>query len=675
MLKYEELLCGKTEFLHSQYKSNCLYYKELIELIEKIKKVYSTFSESIKNIFSKKYNYLEDESNPLYQLFVNIQFHIKSQSNEYKDLSDIISRQIIEPYKKVKHVDEKKEENLYKEIIELNKGLKKIKSKIEENKNIFYTKMIETEKLIFEEKSMKKNSLISSKELKEKENISFDSIFDAQMYEENYIKSIEDANKLINNTNLKEKELLNFYQNAEEERLKAVRTNLCSLLSFTKLTYSKIIDDIENMNKKFVQFDIDGVINSFIQRNKSDSLPLKNIEFIPYKPSFSLDNSLKTTLENELMNINYEVMETLKKFFNGVCENLDMKEEKRRKDFRKLCLSLFDDKNPTFVEEDKDQLINFMKIHEYRKYFLSTLTNQRLNGKFKRNEKLFNELLDILNFILDLAEKEKNFDNARNCIILSQTFYKEVEVDGEIEKVYLMEYIKKNKWLSQVSFWKDIIENDIKEEKLKFEKEEEKRSKEPGKKGGDITNIYFSQLITYSSNMNMFGLPKNEVINIVNYFYEKYNVPDTFQIIVNNNIEIVYTPILPKKKTVIKEKKEKTEKNDHKKEEKIEDDKKKIEDEKKTFEEDKKKIEDDWVIDDFIEFKEMKKEDKKDKINDNNNNKIIMNDEKKENKNEIKKNEKIENKNEINVETIIKTDEEILNEAPLKINEFSDDNK
>ena len=59
-----------------------------------------------------------------------------------------------------------------------------------------------------------------------------------------------------------------------------------------------------------------------------------------------------------------------------------------------------------------------------------------------------------------------------------------------------MEYLKKNKWLSQVSFWKDIIENDIKEEKLKFEKMQENKSKETSKKGGDITNIYFSQLIT-----------------------------------------------------------------------------------------------------------------------------------------------------------------------------------
>ena len=54
MLKYEDNFWGKTEFLHNQYKKNCSYYKDLIEIIEKIKKAYSSFSETIYGLFNKK---------------------------------------------------------------------------------------------------------------------------------------------------------------------------------------------------------------------------------------------------------------------------------------------------------------------------------------------------------------------------------------------------------------------------------------------------------------------------------------------------------------------------------------------------------------------------------------------------------------------------------------------
>ena len=47
------------------------------------------------------------------------------------------------------------------------------------------------------------------------------------------------------------------------------------------------------------------------------------------------------------------------------------------------------------VKEDKDKLISFLDNKDYRAYFLSALTQQRLNGRFKRGEKLFNELKEL----------------------------------------------------------------------------------------------------------------------------------------------------------------------------------------------------------------------------------------------------------------------------------------
>jgi protein-tyrosine phosphatase len=553
MLKYEDKLWGKTEFLHNIYRTNYSYYKEFIEFIDKVKKAYSSFSDAISAIFNKKYNIFEDKSTILFSLLSEFKSNIKFQSQEFKELSNIIGKEIIEPFKNSKNINiNDKSENLYKEFNELLKKVKKSKQNLEEKKNIYYNNMKETEKLIIDEKSMKVNSLTSNQEIKLKQDITYSSVCDSLENEDHYINAIDETNKLINELNLKEKELLNFYQNNEEKLLNKIKNNISFLLAYIKASNSKINIEIDNINQIIVQYQIENGINNFIIKNKSNLLPEKNYEFIPYSPFTNLNNSIRSSSEIEEMTKNYEVIKHLKKFFNKIYENLDMKEEEKRNKLRQLCINIFDKNNQNFVKEDKDELINFMKNIDYRNYFLSALTHQRLNGKFKREEKLFNELLEILNVILELAEKEKNYDNVRNCIILSQTFYKErIDDEGNVEKEYLMEHIKNNKWISTTSFWKDFIEDEIIKDKKKFEEDNEKG-------GGDVTKIYFSKLITYSHNMNMFGIPKDDVNNIIDYFIKKYEISDTLKEIIISNIEAIYSP------HPIEEKKTKNSKNTNK---------------------------------------------------------------------------------------------------------------
>jgi len=604
MLKYEDNFWGKTDFLHKQYKQNCIYYKDLIELIEKIKKAYTSFSETIYGLFNKKSYFIEDQTSSFYALFQSFQCLIKSQSQQFNELSNIIFKEIIEPYKKIK--TEKDEENLYKELNDIDKLLKKSKLTLEEKKNLFYNKMKETESLIIEEKSKKiKDHAISS-------------IFDAQIGEENYNKALEETNNLISRYNEKERELLNFYQNNEEKRLQSIKDNIFLLLTGIKGTYTTIISDIESVNMGFLKIDIPKDMNLFTESNKSDSSPEKKIDFIQYTPHTSLNDSLYNTTEKEKMNINFEVINHFQKFFNGICNSVDMVEEKNRYHFRSLCIKLFDDNdNESFSKEDQNELINFIKTPEYRSYFLFVLTNERSLGLYKMKEKLFDEIVTILDTILDLAQKEKNFENAKNCMILSQTFFKEVEVDDEIEKIYLMEYLKKNKWISNISFWKEFIELEISQEKQKFEEEEKKKNITP--KDSRLKQIYFSKIITHSNNMKMFGFSKSDVISTSDFFMKKYEVPDDLRQVIENNIETIF-----KEQKVVKRKKKKVGESDKKKEE------------------EKKNIKDEWVIgyDDFSEVIDINKDinnynNKSEDIKENKDSKISDN-EIKNNKNENK---------------------------------------
>jgi hypothetical protein len=99
-----------------------------------------------------------------------------------------------------------------------------------------------------------------------------------------------------------------------------------------------------------------------------------------------------------------------------------------------------------------------------------TLSKQRTKGRYKRSKKLLNDLAEILLFIIQSAEKENNFEDAKNCMILSQTFFYEINKGKNVKKKYLIDFIKKYKWFSTLEFWEGIIETMIQSEIHKNDK-------------------------------------------------------------------------------------------------------------------------------------------------------------------------------------------------------------
>ena len=631
---------------HNNYKFNKAYYKDFIDFIEKIKKAYFLFSESINDIINKKSNFFDNNTSIFYSLMLNLKNLMATQSVEYKDLASNLMKEIIDPCKIILANNDKNEEILCKEYNDINKRLKKAKLKLEENKNIYLTKMKETEKLIFEEKSMKINSITSNQEIKDKNKIAFSSVCDSMQNEDNYTNSLNEVNEIIEELNDIENKLSKFYEETESKTLNKIKENLYYFMTIIKSSNSKINYDINDFNKKCLDIKLENNIKSLLEKNKYTLSKQKKLMFEPYVPFSSLYDSIKSSSQNEKMNVNYEVILYLKKFFTGICEDLDMKEEKKRKQFRELCLRIFDENTQNYVKEDQDELIKFMENQVYRQYFISSLTLQRTNGRYKREKKLFNELIEILKIILEYAEKENNFDNARNCIILSQTFYIEENKDGKIEKIYLMEYIKNNKWLSSPKFWKEYIEDEITKDKLKFE-EENKNG------GGDVKQIYFSKLITYSHNMNMFCIKREDALNIINYFIEKYEISESMK----NTVLIDFEYVYDEKKTVGNkeiQKNENTQKNVN-----------------NEITENNNNHENENEIGDTRENTYIKKDETKNEIKNiisENQNEIkneTINENNKEIKNEINKNNNIineENKNEIKNQNINENKKEIVNE-------------
>ena len=130
--------------------------------------------------------------------------------------------------------------------------------------------------------------------------------------------------------------------------------------------------------------------------------------------------------------------------------------------------------------------------------------------------------------ILDVAQRKKDFVSAKNCIILSQTFYYNDESKPD-KKVYILENIKKHTWLKSISFWKDFILLMILKE---FKKLEEMNTNEKiiiakNKNISEnvkpkIGEVLFSQLLPYVGNMNEFNVDKKFIIKILDDVNERY---------------------------------------------------------------------------------------------------------------------------------------------------------
>ena len=182
-----------------------------------------------------------------------------------------------------------------------------------------------------------------------------------------------------------------------------------------------------------------------------------------------------------------------------------------------------------FTEEEKQKLMEYLQQKWSQTYFLIYLSKQRTNGRFSRSEKLVKDLSEILNLILQTAESQNDYEAARNCMILSQTYYfEDKDENGNAKKVYLLEYILEYKWLRTPQFWRGLIEEMTGQEIKKYSNMnpgEPSLFDETNEKSRErLSNIAFSQLLPYCNNMKEFFMDDRIVVKIIDEFVEKYHI-------------------------------------------------------------------------------------------------------------------------------------------------------
>ena len=258
---------------------------------------------------------------------------------------------------------------------------------------------------------------------------------------------------------------------------------------------------------------------------------MNNFEFVD-KKEYILD------IEKEKI----KLLEKLNKLFRYANKNRVKKNSENKSNNNNEDNSVDVDKNK--VEEPNDEDFNYicklMKKKEYRDYLLTKLNNYRAEGSLEMPENVYNYFVKIFLEIMKYLVKEKEKDSVkelnidytatRYIFILSQTFY----YKKDKEKIYLQNGIKNQKIFQSDEFWIKLLEYNIKQEMDKLASKSQKKfdEKEKGKE------ICIMQILPYLSGFDGFGVSKEAMDKIINFFIKKYELNEESQKLIFEAIKI-----------------------------------------------------------------------------------------------------------------------------------------
>ena len=320
---------------------------------------------------------------------------------------------------------------------------------------------------------------------------------------EKYKFKIIDVNKELNILYQKQENILNVSKELETNFNKYYFDLIDGCNEYIKNIINKISNEDEN---------IENIKNSIKTGNNISRYDLKNyhkkdVIFIQYHSPIKFDNFTDGTIFSAYFLANNEMKDII-----GDYREFEFEEENKKSEIAEDLTKILnlDDK---MTDKDQEKILELVENDTGINIFIVVLNKLRTTGFFKKSELFINFISKILNIILESAEKNNNYDQAKYCIILSETFYYS---DMDKKKTYIIDLIQKNKWLKSSKFWRGFMDIQIKKELEKFSKSTKKI----------LSDILFNQLLTYNNNMKNFHVDDRIIIKIIDEFLEKYNYLD-----------------------------------------------------------------------------------------------------------------------------------------------------
>ena len=369
-----------------------------------------------------------------------------------------------------------------------------------------------------------------------------------------YQISLTEINKKREEYNTKQTVLIKFFVDIEKKEL---NTYYAILGDFLKIEFEKTIQyfyqkKINYLVVKNNTKDLDKELQLNLKKFKSNEKKDEKISF-EYKSNIDFDKCL----EKDDFNTYAETVSIIKNNFNSIYEGITLEKEQLKNNIRELIKRFYEldnsDKLSELKPEEIQSYFDLLKEPSTHSAFIKLITQLRTNSKFERQKILIEILGKSFKIVLDEAEKNKNYHTAKNCLILSQTFYyNERNDENKIVKKYALEYLKVDSWLTKKDFWVEyclwMVEEELKKytqlfSDINFEDIKNNKLFSP-KKNSKISEIIFSQLLPSIS--NMLEITKNNMyaIEIIELFHEKFiylnedNIESLFLLISNDKEEI-----------------------------------------------------------------------------------------------------------------------------------------
>ena len=547
---FDKCLWNRYVPLHDRLMKKISYLSKVLGNFNDIYHVKKDYYKALKPFINIEIPPCKEESN-----FPNIINIVKSTNDKYIEIEEAMYIEIIANIKDL--VDKMKNEKAYYEdYLRYLSSYKDEKKKMEKNKNIYHSSALIAEKSTFYlkelviKKKLNNNSIINQQiEISENESRNRLTIMSKDC--STYIQSLDYVNTMRKILNNKQKKLLKLYEELEKK---------------DKKLYIKIMNIIRKYQKKILDFtgekipvtegiiksiNIDREIRELVESLRSRQKPEAKIPYVHYPTEVDFDKCV----DGKDYRVVNEVVKTLKQYSKNIFMDYDEALEEKKNKMRDLINKFFD-LNKTTDLDDRNKLIDYIKDEKTHELFLIVLSKLRTNNRFSRDKSLIDLLSELITIILDEAEKKKDFVSAKNCIILSQTFYYSDESTPN-KKIYIIENIKKHTWLKSIEFWKDFVLTMILNEYKKLEDMHPnekmiiaKNKNIPENVKSKIGEVLFSQLLPYVGNMNEFNIEKKYIIKIIE------DINDRYRYMSQSNIDAIYDLVCSSKEELEKIKEE-----------------------------------------------------------------------------------------------------------------------
>ena len=513
---FDDILWNKYDNIQKKYDENQTYFQTLIKYFKEVLNEIDKHIINLNNIKGdsqlKKFSKLND----IFHLFnlcinFNLENHKKFITNAIINLEKYIAKlkQIVPIYSNFKQY--------FEFYTSQQKKFNKIKEKFNESALLVETKTIKKVKKKIENQT--DNPIKISEKLKKevKENL------------KKYQTSIETTNKKREEFISKQKNLIKVYVEMEEFNVNIYYNILNDFLSLEKdktivfLSNSKFKKLQNQLQEKDVEKEVKQYFNQIKSTNKNDEK--KEILFEAYKSNIDIDKCTKI----EEINTYTEAVGIIDKNFKDIFDGIILEKEKLKNKIREWIKKFFDcdEKN---IEIDKETIEEYyykpLKHPYTHKSFLKAVTDLRTSTHFNRNKLLIELLGESFKILIAEAKVNKDYRIAKNCLILSQTFY---YLDNN-KKIYSSEYLKKDSWMAEKNFWIEFCSYMVNEElerlvisfpELHIDDIQQNKTL-PERYITRIDNIIFSQLFTLINNVIYFTDSNSLVIEIIEIFKEKY---------------------------------------------------------------------------------------------------------------------------------------------------------